>query len=137
VRTFIIPSPGPALESETTTEGSRTENSNHAETILRGIPKVHKRYHKPATPCDRLLAHASVSTAAKEALGAELGADQRLGASFDQEASAASHNRLKSEVGSAHITFPRRAVVCAESPGSDVMAWPSLVRAGQLGVRVW
>ena len=38
VRTFIIPSPGPALESETTTEGSRTENSNHAETILRGFP---------------------------------------------------------------------------------------------------
>jgi Integrase core domain len=34
--------------------------------------KVHKRYHKPATPCDRLLAHASVSTAAKEALGAQL-----------------------------------------------------------------
>jgi len=25
-------------ESETTTEGSRTENSNHAETILRGFP---------------------------------------------------------------------------------------------------
>ena len=40
VRTFIIPSLGPALESETTTEGSRTENSNHAETILRGFPKV-------------------------------------------------------------------------------------------------
>jgi predicted dehydrogenase len=38
VRTFIIPSLGPALESETTTEGSRTENSNHAETILRGFP---------------------------------------------------------------------------------------------------
>src|SRR5208283_5118690 len=38
VRTFIIRSPGPALESETTTEGSRTENSNHAETILRGFP---------------------------------------------------------------------------------------------------
>ena len=37
----------------------------------RGI-QVHKRYHKPATPCDRLLARASVSTAAKEALGAEL-----------------------------------------------------------------
>ena len=30
--------------------------------------KVKKRYHKPATPCDRLLAHGSVSTAAKEAL---------------------------------------------------------------------
>ena len=28
--------------------------------------KVKKRYHKPATPCDRLLAHGSVSTAAKE-----------------------------------------------------------------------
>src|SRR5208337_2803592 len=40
VRTFIIPSLGPALESETTTEGSRTENSNHAETILRGFPKT-------------------------------------------------------------------------------------------------
>jgi hypothetical protein len=38
VRTFIIPSLGPALESETTTQGSRTENSNHAETILRGFP---------------------------------------------------------------------------------------------------
>ena len=34
--------------------------------------KVHKRYHKPATPCDRLLAHASVSAAAKEALRSEL-----------------------------------------------------------------
>lgn len=34
--------------------------------------KVKKRYHKPATPCDRLLAHASVSAAAKEALRAEL-----------------------------------------------------------------
>ena len=33
--------------------------------------KVKKRYHKPATPCDRLLAHGSVSTAAKEALRAE------------------------------------------------------------------
>jgi hypothetical protein len=30
--------------------------------------KVKKRYHKPATPCDRLLAHASVSAAAKKAL---------------------------------------------------------------------
>src|SRR5208337_2260573 len=39
VRTFIIPSLGPALESETTTEGSRTENSNHDETILRGFPE--------------------------------------------------------------------------------------------------
>src|SRR5208337_4904456 len=38
VRTSIIPSLGPALESETTTEGRRTENSNHAETILRGFP---------------------------------------------------------------------------------------------------
>ena len=34
--------------------------------------KVKKQYHKPATPCERLLAHASVSTAAKEALRAEL-----------------------------------------------------------------
>ena len=33
--------------------------------------KVKKRYHKPATPRDRLLAHGSVSTAAKEALRAE------------------------------------------------------------------
>lgn len=33
--------------------------------------KVKKRYHKPATPCDRLLAHGSVSTAAKAALRAE------------------------------------------------------------------
>ncbi len=29
---------GRVSESETTTEGSRTENSNHAETILRGFP---------------------------------------------------------------------------------------------------
>jgi Integrase core domain len=34
--------------------------------------KIKKRYHKPATPCERLLAHASVSDAAKEALWAEL-----------------------------------------------------------------
>lgn len=34
--------------------------------------KVKKLYHKPATPCDRLLAHAAVSTAAKAALRAEL-----------------------------------------------------------------
>ena len=34
--------------------------------------KIKKRYHKPATPCARLLAHASVSDAAKEALRAEL-----------------------------------------------------------------
>jgi hypothetical protein len=34
--------------------------------------KIKKRYPKPATPCDRLLAHASVSDAAKEALRAEL-----------------------------------------------------------------
>ena len=34
--------------------------------------KVKKRYHKPATPCDRLLAHAAVSAAAKEALRTEL-----------------------------------------------------------------
>jgi Integrase core domain len=34
--------------------------------------KVKKRYDKPATPCDRLLAHASVSAAAKEALRTEL-----------------------------------------------------------------
>jgi len=33
--------------------------------------KVKKRFHKPATPCDRLLAHGSVSTAAKAALRAE------------------------------------------------------------------
>jgi hypothetical protein len=43
VRTFIIPSLGPVLESETTTEGSRTENSNHAETILRGFPNIYNR----------------------------------------------------------------------------------------------
>jgi hypothetical protein len=36
--------------------------------------KVKKQYHKPATPCDRLLAHPSVSTAVKEALRAELAA---------------------------------------------------------------
>jgi hypothetical protein len=34
--------------------------------------KVKKLYHKPATPCDRLLAHAAVSTEAKDALRAEL-----------------------------------------------------------------
>jgi hypothetical protein len=34
--------------------------------------KIKKRYHKPATPCERLLAHASVSDAAKEALKAEM-----------------------------------------------------------------
>jgi hypothetical protein len=34
--------------------------------------KVKKLYHKPATPCERLLAHASVSTLAKESLRAEL-----------------------------------------------------------------
>ncbi len=32
--------------------------------------KVKKRYHKPATPCDRLLAHASISSDAKETLRA-------------------------------------------------------------------
>jgi len=34
--------------------------------------KIKKRYHKPATLCERLLAHASVSDAAKQALRAEL-----------------------------------------------------------------
>jgi transposase InsO family protein len=34
--------------------------------------KIKERYHKPATPCERLLAHASVTNAAKEALRAEL-----------------------------------------------------------------
>jgi hypothetical protein len=34
--------------------------------------KIKKKYHKPATPCERLMAHASVSDAAKEALRAEL-----------------------------------------------------------------
>jgi hypothetical protein len=34
--------------------------------------KVKKQYYKPATPCERLLAHAAVSDAAKEALRAEL-----------------------------------------------------------------
>jgi hypothetical protein len=34
--------------------------------------KIRKRYHKPATPCDRLLAHAAVSAEAKEALRAGL-----------------------------------------------------------------
>lgn len=34
--------------------------------------KVKKLYHKPATPCDRLLTHASISTAVKAALRAEL-----------------------------------------------------------------
>ncbi len=36
--------------------------------------KIKKRYHKPATPCERLLAHPSVSDTAKEALRAELAA---------------------------------------------------------------
>jgi hypothetical protein len=34
--------------------------------------KVKKQYHKPATPCDRLVAHPSVSSNVKEALQAEL-----------------------------------------------------------------
>lgn len=34
--------------------------------------KVTKRYHKPATPCDRLLAHAAVSAEVKGALRTEL-----------------------------------------------------------------
>lgn len=34
--------------------------------------KVKKRYHKPATPCDRLLAHAAVPAEAKGALRTEL-----------------------------------------------------------------
>lgn len=34
--------------------------------------KVKKQYHKPATPCDQFLAHASASAAAKELLRAEL-----------------------------------------------------------------
>jgi hypothetical protein len=33
--------------------------------------KVKKVYHKPATPCERLLAHASVAEAVKEALRSE------------------------------------------------------------------
>ena len=33
--------------------------------------KVKKRYHKPATPCDRLLVHASISAATRESLRAE------------------------------------------------------------------
>lgn len=36
--------------------------------------KVQKKYHKPATSCDRLLAHPSVAAAAKEALRAEFAA---------------------------------------------------------------
>jgi hypothetical protein len=34
--------------------------------------KIKKKYHKPATPCERLLAHAAASDAAKEALLVEL-----------------------------------------------------------------
>lgn len=34
--------------------------------------RVKKQYHKPATPCDQFLAHASASTAAKDSLRAEL-----------------------------------------------------------------
>jgi hypothetical protein len=34
--------------------------------------RVHKRYHAPATPCERLLAHEGVSTTVKEALKAQL-----------------------------------------------------------------
>jgi hypothetical protein len=34
--------------------------------------KIKKRYHKPATPCERLLAHAAVSAEAKDALRAGL-----------------------------------------------------------------
>jgi hypothetical protein len=35
--------------------------------------KVRKKYHKPATPCERLLAHADVTEAVKEKLRSELG----------------------------------------------------------------
>ena len=34
--------------------------------------KIHKRYHQPATPCDRLLAHTAVSSTIKESLRATL-----------------------------------------------------------------
>jgi hypothetical protein len=34
--------------------------------------KVHKLYHKPATPCERLVAHASISAAVKETIRAPL-----------------------------------------------------------------
>jgi hypothetical protein len=34
--------------------------------------RVHKRYHAPATPCERLLAHEGVSASVKEALKAQL-----------------------------------------------------------------
>ena len=42
--------------------------------------KIKKRYHKPATPCERLLAHSAVSDAAKEALRAETGPARSGGA---------------------------------------------------------
>ena len=47
--------------------------SNHrsSSTPRPAWGKVKERYHKPATPCDRLLAHPSVSNAAKEAIRAE------------------------------------------------------------------
>ena len=41
---------------------------------IREGAKVKKTYHKPATPCERLLAHASVAEAVKEKLRAEQGA---------------------------------------------------------------
>jgi hypothetical protein len=39
---------------------------------IREGAKVRKQYHKPATPCDRLLNHASISSSAKDALRATL-----------------------------------------------------------------
>jgi hypothetical protein len=42
------------------------------QSKVRDGAKVKKKYHKPATPCDRLLAHPAVTAAAKEALQAEL-----------------------------------------------------------------
>lgn len=45
--------------------------SRKLRSKIREGAKVKKVYHKPATPCERLLAHAGVGEAVKEALRAE------------------------------------------------------------------
>jgi hypothetical protein len=40
--------------------------------------RIKKRYHRPATPCDRLLAHSSVSPSDKEALRAQMASPNPL-----------------------------------------------------------
>ena len=51
---------------------------NNATTLMKLLSKtrqgakVKKVYHKPATPCERLLAHASVAEAVKEKIDGEV-----------------------------------------------------------------